>query len=69
MILFQVMPETEGRTLEEIECFFSDKTRALTDRHIKPIIAADKRTSVAKEPIKADGAVGSLDNPAFVEGV
>lgn len=28
------MPETENRTLEDIELYFSDKNRKLTDRKI-----------------------------------
>lgn len=28
------MPETEGRTLEDIEIHFADNNRKLTDRHI-----------------------------------
>lgn len=28
------MPETENRTLEEIELYFSDKNRKITDRKI-----------------------------------
>lgn len=36
-ILYHILPETEGKTLAEIEHFFSDKTRKITDRHIRPI--------------------------------
>lgn len=32
---YVIFPETEGRTLEEIEDYFSDPKRRLTDRHIR----------------------------------
>lgn len=32
---YVIFPETEGRTLEEIEEYFSDPKRRLTDRHIR----------------------------------
>lgn len=38
-VLFVILPETEGRTLEEIELFFSDNKRPITDRHIRKITA------------------------------
>lgn len=34
LILFQIMPETEKRSLEEIEQYFSDDTRRWNDRRI-----------------------------------
>lgn len=34
-IMYVFLPETENRTLEEVELYFSDKTRKLTDIHIK----------------------------------
>ena len=35
--LYLVLPETENRTLEEIEQYFSDKSRKFGDRKIKKI--------------------------------
>lgn len=34
-----VMPETENRTLEEIEAHFSDKTRSITETTVRRIDA------------------------------
>lgn len=34
VVLYQILPETEGRTLEDIELHFSDADRKLTDRFI-----------------------------------
>lgn len=36
-VLFVILPETEGRTLEEIELFFSDNKRRITDHRIRKI--------------------------------
>lgn len=33
--MYVFLPETENRTLEEVELYFSDKSRKLTDRHVK----------------------------------
>lgn len=35
--MYQILPETENRTLEEIELHFSDNKRKINDRHIKKI--------------------------------
>lgn len=32
--MYKILPETENRTLEDIELHFSDNSRKLTDRHI-----------------------------------
>lgn len=80
VVLYVILPETEGRTLEEIEQFFSDTKRKLTDREIRPITS--NRRSV-QEDIDIPGkirsrtnaskmshpTVSSVDNPAFVGGV
>lgn len=35
--MYHILPETENRTLEEIELHFSDNKRKIYDRHIKKI--------------------------------
>lgn len=32
--MYNILPETEGRTLEDIEIHFADNNRKLTDHHI-----------------------------------
>lgn len=34
ILLYKILPETEGRTLEDIELHFMDKTKKLTDHKI-----------------------------------
>lgn len=33
-MMYNILPETEGRTLEDIEIHFADNTRKLTDHYI-----------------------------------
>lgn len=49
--MYLIMPETEGRTLEDIEYYFSDNKRKLTNIHI-PINVCEVNTSktIAREP-------------------
>lgn len=74
LILWQVLPETEGRTLEEIEQFFSDRTRKITDRIIRPLKSSVIASPMVEESIGStresksiDKPVNCLDNPAFVD--
>lgn len=69
--MFFFLPETEGRTLEEIELFFSDNKRKMIDRHIRK--ADDQQTGLEPIHIKsiANGAEilsGGCENKAFDEG-
>lgn len=35
MLQYLILPETEGHTLEEIEQYFSDSKRRITDRRVR----------------------------------
>lgn len=59
--IYLYLPETEGRTLEEIELFFSDNKRPMSDRHIKTAGQANKEFKLAV--ISNNGC----DNRAYVE--
>lgn len=42
ILMYFILPETEGRTLEDIELHFSDNSKKLTDRKIaKKLIDKD----------------------------
>lgn len=34
IVIYQILPETEGRTLQDIEIHFADDSRKITDHHI-----------------------------------
>lgn len=38
VVVFLILPETENRTLEDIESHFSDNTKGLTDRKIAKVV-------------------------------
>lgn len=61
------LPETEGRTLEEIELFFSDNKRKMINRHI---IKTDDTKAAATEnhkkgTINVTSDSNGCDNKAF----
>lgn len=37
VLMYKILPETEGRTLEEIELHFSDKSKRITSHRISKI--------------------------------
>lgn len=62
VVQYLILPETEGKTLEEIEVYFSDKTRRITDRHIRPIL--NHETTTTTTPVRRNNGV-HFDNQAF----
>lgn len=49
ILTYNILPETEGRTLEDIELHFSDKSKKLTDRKIpKP------KNSISKDELDSN---------------
>lgn len=42
ILMYQIMPETEGRTLEDIEMHFSDNSKKITDRNIVKMNATEQ---------------------------
>lgn len=44
--MYVFMPETENRTLEEVERYFSDTTRRVTDRRIYKIQLLDQKPEI-----------------------
>lgn len=77
--MFLILPETENRTLEDIESHFSDNTKGLTDRQIAKVVdvVAKKRsvsissniineTSDEKPPPTISKVQEGCDNRGFV---
>lgn len=61
---YNVLPETEGRTLEDIERHFSDKTKKLTDHNIamsKGKGSAEKSNNNAHNDTKSGYENGGFD--------
>lgn len=50
--MYFILPETENRTLEEIEKHFSENSRKLTDRNIQKF--SDQSVAEMDEPSKAN---------------
>lgn len=46
VVIYLILPETEGRTLEEIEAYFSDKSRKFNDIQIRTVY--DRQQSANK---------------------
>lgn len=56
--VYLIYPETEGFTLEEVELFFSDSHRKMTERRIKKMGECDL---VKHDKTGCDNAVFSLN--------
>lgn len=56
ILSYKILPETEGRALEDIELHFSDKTKSITDHKI-PKMKSTK--TVDKENQRIGGDVAS----------
>lgn len=52
IVHFFVFPETEGRTLEEIEMYFSDTGRSLFDRNIRRLATTESASSEVAQSIE-----------------
>lgn len=61
VVLCVAFPETEGKSLQQIEFYFSDKTRKITDRHIRPIV---QPTFVNENTVSTTSTVAH-DNKSF----
>lgn len=61
--MYNILPDTENRTLEEIELHFSDKTKKITDRNIAKINSESNNVNVDKTN------QNEYDNHAFVNDV
>lgn len=45
VVIYLILPETEGRTLEEIEAYFSDKSRKFNDIQIRTVHDREQRAN------------------------
>lgn len=51
ILMYYILPETEGRTLEEIEVHFSDKSKNILDHKIQRVKAKQEITNRSERNI------------------
>lgn len=56
-----IIPETEGRSLEEIEMHFSDNKLGLTDRKIKQCLTMPSHVTNVNNPVTDHATHGSRE--------
>lgn len=69
IISYNILPDTEKRTLEEIEIHFSHNKRRLTDRKIAVInlnMKHNEGAAVIDCPVKIENTFKHCDNKAFI---
>lgn len=59
ILMYKILPETENRTLEDIEMHFSDNSKKLTDRKISKI-QSEENGNVTNNNVKS-----SYENGGF----
>lgn len=62
--VYKFLPETENRTLEDIELYFTDNRRKWTDIKIVKQISVDKSVETND---KDNNSIKGCDNKAFVQ--
>lgn len=61
IVMYFILPETEDRTLEDIELHFSDNNRKLTDRNIAKFDAMSKAENLkGNEAAKSISTISSI---------
>lgn len=63
---FFIIPETENRTLEDIELHFSDNDRKLTDRKIQKNVTGKDLQSTSNDNDKSSGTTLSEKSPSVI---
>lgn len=62
--IYFLLPETECRTLEEIENHFADDSKSIFDLKIPK--GAYKAGQTVEDPVHASAKANGWDNPAYV---
>lgn len=64
--MYNILPETEGRTLEDIEVHFSDNTKSITEHKVRKltreIIAVKTDEKSTKQPVMISGCDKTMKN-------
>lgn len=67
VLTYLILPETEGRTLEDIELHFSNKSKKLTDHKIpkrKKHCHNHDLKEISTQPVRANGVQPSINGDA-----
>lgn len=68
VVMYQILPETEDRSLEDIELHFSDNSKKLTDRKIAKLNISNAKINGTKDrlgPTEKKQIEAGFDNKAF----
>lgn len=68
ILMYNILPETEGRTLEAIELHFSDKTKKFTDNKIPKTKPIQKQTQDKEKDIEIATISASMENGVYKNG-
>lgn len=74
ILMYNILPETEGRTLEDIELHFSDNSKNITDRKISKLKSMqtqekEKESDLSTKPVTINNGIykNGCDNQGFTE--
>lgn len=66
ILIYLILPETENQTLEDIELYFSDKSKKFTDRKIKKSQKSTKNYNTNETDIWREGKTqGQTEDEKF----
>lgn len=61
-VAYKILPETENRSLEEIEMHFSDDSKSITDRKIQHVSKSNKiQNEIKSATINKDDSLGEFE--------
>lgn len=68
ILMYKIMPETENRSLEDIEAHFSDRSKSLTDRKIARIEDKEGESDDKKRNDEVESGNEIQNDSIFVNG-
>lgn len=66
IVMYLIMPETEDRSLEDIELHFADNSKMLTDRHIPKLNHSNDSKTDVKNYLETNKTEIGFVNTAFM---
>lgn len=65
VLIYKIMPETENRTLEDIELHFSDNSKRITDRKIERHNDSNEKQIISANDVSNEYIHNAHDNRGF----